>query len=218
MSHIIPSVPGKLNVDVQCGLEELGRERELEDRRLYLYGEIAGVDEEDKCMYMSVSMTSRTVERIFDFNRLDEGIPSDKRDPIRLYINSPGGDVEEGFALLSAIELSKTPVYTVNVGQWSSMAFLIGITGHKRFSLPYMTFLMHEGFSFAGGAASKVKDRMDFEERFNNEVVKKHILKHGKISESEYDKNIRKEFYMLPEDALAYGFIDEIVKDIDTVL
>ena len=218
MTHVITSIPGKFNVNVECGIEEWSRERELEDRRLYLYGEILGIDEEDKCMYMSVSMTSKIVERIFDFNRLDEGIPIEDREPIRLYINSPGGDVEEGFALLSAIELSKTPVYTINVGQWSSMAFLIGITGHKRLSLPYMTFLMHEGFSFAGGAASKVKDRMDFEERFNNEVVKRHILKYGTISESEYDDNIRKEFYMLPEDALAYGFIDEIVKDIDTVL
>ena len=40
------------------------------------------------------------------------------------------------YALVSIIEASKTPIWTINMGQWSSMAFLIGITGHRRLSLP----------------------------------------------------------------------------------
>ena len=218
MSHIIPHIPGKLNVNVECGMEEWSRERELEDRRLYLYGEIESIDFESKCLYAGVSMTSRLVERILDFNRLDEGLAPEDREPIRLYINSPGGELTEGFALVSAIKMSKTPVYTINVGEWCSMAFMIGITGHKRFSLPYMTFLMHEGTSFVVGSAGKAHDRAKFNEDFKNKVMKPHVLAHGKMPEAQYDALERVEFYMLPEDALAYGFIDEIVTDIDDIL
>lgn len=218
MSHTIPGLPGKLNVNVDCSLEEWGRERELEDRRLYLYGEIESIDFESKCMYAGVSMTSKLVERILDFNRADEGIPIDKREPIRLYINSPGGEVTEGFALVSAIRLSKTPVYTVNVGEWCSMAFMIGIAGDRRFSLPYMTFLMHEGTSFVVGSAGKAHDRAKFNERFKNEVMRAHVLECSKMTASQYDALERVEFYMLPEDALEYGFIDEIVTNVNSIL
>ena len=209
--------PDRLGINVECSLEDFGRNKELEDRRLYLYGEIASVDYEEKCMYLSVSMTSRLVEDIINFNRADQGIPVEERKPIRLYINSPGGEVTEGFALLSAIELSKTPVYTINVGEWSSMAFMIGITGHKRFSLPYMTFLMHEGISFVSGSAGKAHDRAKFNETFRNDVLRPHVLKHSKMPAEQYDTLERVEFYMLPEKALAYGFIDEIVTDIETI-
>ena len=202
---------------VACDTEEYSRIKDTEDRRLYLYGMIESVDM-DWCSYGCASMVSKIVELIMAFNRADQGIPTDKRKPIRLYINSPGGELTEGFALISAIESSKTPVWTINVGQWCSMAFLIGIAGHKRFSLPHMTFLMHEGTSGAYGAATKVKEQIDFERRFEEEVVKKHVLAHGTMSEEYYDSLERVEFFMLPEDALKHGFIDEIVIDIDDIL
>ena len=212
------SIPAKLNFDVKSTMEEFSYMMSLEDRRLYLYGEVAPVYCEESGVFLSVSLTSKMVEDIFSINREDTGIPVDKREPIRLYINSPGGDLTEGMALISAIEIFKTPVYTINVGQWSSMAFLIGITGHKRYSLPNMTFLLHEGSSFAMGTSSKVQDLLGFQKRFDDEVVKKHVLKHSKMSEAEYESQDRKEMYMLPEDAMKYGFIDEIVTDIDEIL
>ena len=202
---------------VMCELETYNRSKDLEDRRLYLYGTISSIDM-DCCSYGDASMTSSLVESIMAFNRADKDIPPEERRPIRLYINSPGGELTEGFALVSAIEMSKTPVYTINVGQWSSMAFLIGITGHKRFSLPYMTFLMHDGTSGAFGSASKVQDQMKFEERFENEVVKEHVLRHSTMTSRDYKLLERKELYMLPNDAKEYGFIDEIVTDIDDIL
>ncbi|MDO5451702.1 MAG: ATP-dependent Clp protease proteolytic subunit [Candidatus Saccharibacteria bacterium] len=207
-----------LNYNVEGGLEEFGRSRELEDRRLYLNGVIEPVDCEEKCLYMSASMTSKLVENILDINRVDRGIEPEKREPIRLYINSPGGDLVEGTALLSAIKLSKTPVYTINMGQWCSMSFLIGIAGHKRFSLPNATFLMHDGTSGAFGSTSKVQDRIEFEKRFEAEVIKKHVLSHSNMKAVDYDALARVELYMLPEDALERGFIDEIVADIDNIL
>lgn len=216
MSVLIETRP---QLVIDTSIEEVRREAEAEQRRLYLYGAIEPLDEDVTGPYCDVSTTSRLVETIISINRKDcaDGIPPEKRIPIRLYINSPGGDITEGFALVSAIELSKTPVWTINVGQWCSMAFLIGISGHKRFSMPNMTFLMHEGMAFAGGSASKMQDRAKFDERFKDEVIKAHILRHSQMDSEDYDASERVELYMLPENALEYGFIDEIVTDIDTI-
>lgn len=214
--HVLSVAASKLNTNINCDLWDFKRARELEDRRVYLYGEILPLDSDDS-FYSDASVASFIVEQILDCNRIDEGVAPEEREPIRLYINSPGGDVTEGFALISAIEISKTPVYTINMGQWSSMAFLIGIAGHKRLSLPKASFLMHDGSIFLYGTANKVKDRVEFENRFEDEVVKPFVLKHSKMSEQEYDKLDRKEFYMMADDALEFGFIDEIITDFSAI-
>lgn len=200
---------------VACDTDEYYRLKDTEDRRLYLTGLIETVDYD---VYGAVSMTSKIVEHIVAFNREDRGIPPEERKPIRLYINSPGGDLVEGFALVSIIKLSKTPIWTINMGQWCSMAFLIGITGHRRFSMPCMTFLMHDGTSGAFGSVNKIQDQMKFEERFEREVVRALVLEHSNMKDIDYDALARVELYMLPEDALERGFIDEIVTDIDDIL
>lgn len=185
-------------------------------RRLYLNTAIGY--SEGIVVISESSVADEIVGWIIDYNREDKGKSPEERQPIRLYIDSPGGDVTGGFAIISAIEISKTPIYTINVGQWSSMAFLIGIAGHRRFSLPYTTFLMHDGSLFAAGSTNKAQDKMKFDERFENEVIKTHVLKHSNMKPVEYDALARVEYYMLPQDALEHGFIDEIVTDIDTIL
>ena len=100
---------------------------DVEDRRLYLNSE---VDEKviDSLAYM-----------IMEFNRKDEGLPVEKRKPIRLYINSPGGSVYDGFGLCSAIKTSTTPVYTINQALCASMGFI---------SLAKSVLVCHILFSF----------------------------------------------------------------------
>ena len=202
-------------VKVSCSLAEYERLRDLEERRLFLYGSIMDI-ETDEGIVNFASRTGELVEYILEYNRKDFG--KSERKPIKLFINSPGGDLTEGFALIDAIKLSKTPIYTINVGQWSSMSFLIGIAGHRRFSFPHATFLLHDGFSGALGSSNKVQDRVKFEERFENEVVKTHVLTHSNMKSAEYDALARVEYYLLPKDALERGFIDEIITDIDTIL
>lgn len=98
------------------------------------------------------------------------------------------------------------------------MVFLIGITGHKRFSFPNSYFLLHDGLSFVYGIVSKVQGKMEFDRRFDNEIIKQHVLAHSKMSEVDYNAITRVEYYLLLKDALEKGFIDEIITDIDTIL
>lgn len=187
------------------------------DRRIYLTGEISD-DVFDSGMDSGLSLSTVIVDAIIAYNRADVGLAKKDRAPIRLYINSPGGNIMDGFAIVGAIKTSKTPVYTINIGQWASMAFLVGISGHKRFSLPDMTFLMHDGSNFVIGSTNKVQDQMDFNRRYEKEVIRAHVLECGKMSAEEYDSRVREEVYMLPSDALKYGFIDKIVKSLDEVI
>ncbi len=207
----------KIKTQVTCSPYAMDDLLELDERRIYLQGEINDIDFEDKYIDEKITV-ARVVRLIMRYNREDKDIPIPKRKPIKIYINSPGGSVYEGFALVSAIKLSETPVYTYNVGQWSSMAFMIGITGHKRFSMPNMVFLMHDGSDFIFGSTSKVQDQAKFQEKYEQNVVKAHVLKHSRMKDTEYDILNRVEYYMLPEDALAHGFIDKIVTDIDQIL
>lgn len=206
--------PGQFKVSLN--LTEYLAHQEYMNRRLYLTTAIGYAD--GVVLISESSIADEIVDWIFEYNREDQGKPKEERQPIRLYIDSPGGDVTAGFAIINAIKVSKTPIYTINVGQWSSMAFLIGIAGHRRFSLPDMTFLMHDGSLFAAGSTNKAQDKMKFDQRYETEVIKAHVLKYSKMTSSEYDALSRVEYYMLPGDALEHGFIDEIVEDIDTIL
>ncbi|MBR2754150.1 ATP-dependent Clp protease proteolytic subunit [Candidatus Saccharibacteria bacterium] len=207
-----------LNFNIGCSVAEFLNLIEDGERRLYLYGEITSADEDQDEFFPTTSPVSALVRKIFQINLADKDIPIEERKPIILYINSPGGNLVEGFALVSAIELSKTPVYTVNVGEWCSMAFLIGIVGTKRYSLPYMTFLMHEASSISVGKISSMEDKIEFDRDFSRQVIKTCILRHSTMSDKDYDLVAKKELYMLPERAKDFGFIDEIVTDIDTIL
>lgn len=214
MSRVIPEDMMRIN----CDIEEYQNLKDREERRLYLTREIMSLDYDEGNYYEFNSWVGQIILDILEYNREDEGKPIAERKPIKLYINSPGGEVVEGFPLISTIELSKTPVYTINIGQWSSMSFLIGITGHKRFALPYTTFLLHDGSTVNYGTTSKALDKAKFDGRFEQEVVKPHILKHSNMTSAEYDGLLRVEYYMLPQDAKSHHFIDHIIDDIKDLL
>ena len=212
MGQKIPSIKYQGSVDDFAYMEEIN------DRRYEIYETIEPIAEGDDSSTGSKPLIPWLIEQIIQCNREDKGLPIDQRKPIRLYINSPGGDLFAGFGLIDAIKLSKTPVYTINVGQWCSMAFLIGISGHKRYSLPHVKFLMHDGHSFTYGSTAKAQDEAEFNKRYEKEVVKAHVLENSNMTSQEYDKVFRIEYYMLPKDALEKNFIDEIVTDLEAIM
>ncbi len=145
------------------------------------------------------------------YNRLDKGLDPKDRKPIYLYLNTPGGQVIDGYSLVDTITTSITPVYVVNVGLCASMGFIIFISGHKRFALPHSQFLMHDGSSVCWDSTAKAKDRMDFELNQVEKATKEFIVGHTKISDKLYDKKYRVEWYMYPHEAKEMGVVDHIV-------
>lgn len=203
------SASSKIGKTLNLCLSDMYDLEDCDNRRLYINCDI-GPD-----------IIDSTVYQILRFNRMDKGIPVKKRKPIVLYLNSAGGSEIDGFGLIDAITNSKTPVYTVNQAQCSSMAFLILIAGAKRFSMTHAQFLMHEGGLGTNDSTSKVRDRIDFMTGEYEEMIKEYVTNKTKITSELYDQKYRVEWYFLPEKAKELGVIDQIIGvdcDIDAIL
>ena len=155
------------------------------------------------------------VLHILKWNLEDKHVPVDEREPIKVYINSPGGDLIEAMYLCDVIATSKTPVITVGFGIVASAAFHIFITGHKRIAFQNTVLLMHDGQMYVQNSGAKVKDTMKFYDSMDDRV-KKHVLNHTKFTEEYYDSHYNQELYLYADKAKELGVVDEIVgADVD---
>ena len=150
------------------------------------------------------------VAPIMKFNAEDKDKSVEERKPIIIYCSSPGGDVDSGFAVIDVILASKTPVWTVNLGEHYSMAFLIGLAGHKRFAMPNAKFLMHDGSSAIWDSGAKVQDRAEFNKRVEARI-KEYVLRRTNVTSREYDKRYRTEWFLFADEAKKYGMVDCII-------
>lgn len=152
------------------------------------------------------------------WNRQDEknNIPIAKRQPIMLYINSYGGDLNEAFTIINAIENSKTPVYGINIGCAYSAGFFIFITCQKRFCYRLSSFLYHEGAASTGGTASQFQNFSAFYKKQLGQL-KEHVLAYTNISEEKYKEIQKDDFWMTADEAINLKVADEIITK-ETVL
>ena len=149
------------------------------------------------------------------FNRQDEqdGIPVEERVPIKIYIDSPGGDLIATFTMINSIRMSKTPVWTINIGAAYSGGFFTFIAGHKRFAYPLASFLFHEGSTGTSGDAGKFRNFADFYKK-ELDNLKRVVLEYTDITEEDYEKHINDDWWFTAEEALEYGICDEITKEL----
>lgn len=149
------------------------------------------------------------------FNRQDEqdGIPVEERIPIKIYIDSPGGDLIATFTMINSIRMSKTPVWTINIGAAYSGGFFTFIAGHKRFAYPLSSFLFHEGSTGTSGDAGKFRNFADFYKK-ELDNLKKVVLEYTDITEEDYEKHINDDWWFTAEEALEHGICDEITKEL----
>lgn len=182
--------------------------KDLKQRKLFINDEIC----QGTCF--------DAIRHILQFNKEDKDIPVEERQPILLYISSNGGNVDDGFELIDVIENSKTPVYTINLSYQYSMAFLIGLAGHKRFASKNAKFLMHDGSQFLYSSGAKVQDQMKFQKKVENRI-KNYVLSKSNITSKEYDSKYRIEWYLFADEAKENGFTDYIIGedcDIDEII
>ena len=149
------------------------------------------------------------------WNKLDaeSHIPIDEREPIKIYINSDGGELAAAFSIIDTIKMSKTPVWTINTGCAYSCGLEIFIVGHYRIAYPFSSFLFHEGYTGFGGDANKFKNYSHFYERLL-EMSKQNILDHSSLTEEEYEKVKKDDWWFLAQDAYDLKMCDKIAEDL----
>ena len=144
----------------------------------------------------------------------EAGIPVEERQPIKVYIDSNGGCLDDTLTMIDAISMSKTPVWTICVGNAYSGGFFTFIAGHKRIAYPMSSFMFHEGSTNSGTVdAGKFRNYADFYSR-QMELLKKVTLKYTKISEEDYEHHRKDDWWFFAEEGIQYGFVDEIAKEL----
>lgn len=143
----------------------------------------------------------------------EAGIPVEERKPIKIFLHSPGGFLTSTFTMIDAIKMSKTPVYTIAMGETYSGGFFTFLAGHKKFAYPHASFLYHEGATANGGDANKFRNFAKFYE-VQLEQLRQVVLNNSSISEEEYEKHIKDDWWLTAEEAVKYGIADEILTEL----
>ena len=117
------------------------------------------------------------------------------------------------FTAIDSIRMSKTPIWTINVGMSYSGGFFIFIAGHKRFAYNLSSFLFHEGATMAGGDAGKFRNYTDFYKK-QLEKLKNLTLDYTKITNEQYEKHINDDWWIDATEALELGICDEIIDEL----
>lgn len=134
----------------------------------------------------------------------------DSKDPIYLLIDSPGGSVLDGAMVLSAIEASPAPVYTVCMQLCASMAAIIFEYGHKRYALDRSFVMFHPASGGSEGELDKMVSRLGSIQRYIGKM-EAYIAKRANISYERYKELANVEYWIDGEDAVNLGFADSLV-------
>ncbi|MDE2030647.1 MAG: ATP-dependent Clp protease proteolytic subunit [Patescibacteria group bacterium] len=137
---------------------------------------------------------------------------TDSKKDIHLYINSPGGSVTAGLAILDTMNFVKADVSTICVGIAASMGavLLSGGTKGKRFALPNSEVMIHQVMGGAEGQASDIAINAKHILR-TKETLNKLLAKNTNRSVAQVEKDSDRDYYMTADEAKKYGIIDDIV-------
>lgn len=165
-------------------------------RTVYIMGEINAA--------LAYDVTSRL--KFLDF--------LDGESEITIEINSPGGEVSSGLAIIDTMNCIKSPVRTIVCGVAASMAAMIAACGTRgrRYILPHSTMMIHQPLGGFG-----VSQASDIEIYADNIIKTKRVLNEllassCKKSLSDIERDTDRDFYLDASQALDYGIVDHVVE------
>lgn len=132
--------------------------------------------------------------------------------PITVYINSPGGSADSGFAIFDILRFVTPPVRTLCTGLCASAAVLAYLSAPKeaRFSLPNSRFLLHQPSTTLFGTASDIEinahEIIKLRERYNKIVADETAKSMEQIT-----KDSDRDFWLSAEESLKYGLVGKII-------
>ena len=171
-------------------------EKFLKTRQIILSGEV------------NKELAEKIVKQLF----IMEADSSEK--PVYIYIDSPGGDVDSGFAIFDAIRFVSCPVYIVGIGLIASAAALIllSVPNENRFGFENSRYLIHQPLSEMRGVATDVE--IYAKEMENTRlVINKVISEQTGQSLEKVTKDTERDYWLSSAQACEYGLISKIVKN-----
>lgn len=135
---------------------------------------------------------------------------------VLLTVNSPGGSVDAGRAVVDAIGWCKTPVYTLATGGCYSMAFQIALYGKLRFCTPYATFMYHDTkYDFSYYSHPQEVNEVVQIQKLQDKQLTEDMLRLTKLDKKTVLENFknRKNVYLSSAEALKLGVVDYVVQN-----
>jgi ATP-dependent Clp protease protease subunit len=157
------------------------------------------------------SSVKDAIQTISFINEIDDG--KEEVEPIKLIINSLGGNILDGFALIGVIENSFVPVYTYGYGSIMSMALPILVAGDKRFGHPLATFMYHECLdSVPYDKMSIIKENIEETDRLMD-MYDDYLTSRTTLTQKQLNKvkNRKTDWYFGSDEALSYNIINEVI-------
>ncbi|MDY5917586.1 MAG: ATP-dependent Clp protease proteolytic subunit [Treponema sp.] len=136
----------------------------------------------------------------------------DEKSPIYMYIDSPGGDVDAGFAIFDMIRFINAPVYLIGMGLIASAATLVLLSVDKEFriGLPNSRYLIHQPLGGMRGVATDIeiyaKDMEKIRAKLNSLIAEQ-----TGTSLEQVTKDTERDFWLDSDEAVKYGLISKII-------
>lgn len=198
MNDSLPHINDPLRAD-GCGHDEGPKKESVLDRLM-----------KTRTLLISESVSSELSQSILPRLLLLEA--EDAAAPIKVLINSPGGAVDDGFAIYDMMRFVRCPVTTICIGLAASAATLILLGGDKgrRFALPNTRILLHQPSQALRGTASDIQisaqQILKIRERINVLLC----AETGKTPE-EIMRDLNRDFWMTAQESVEYGLLDKVV-------
>ena len=137
-------------------------------------------------------------------------------DPVRVFIDSPGGDADAGFAILDMMRFVKPPVFTIGMGLVASAGALILLAAprEQRLGLPNSHYLIHQPLSGMRGVATDIEIHAKEIERMRDRINSLISEETGKPLK-QVVKDTDRDFWMNSEEAQSYGLLSRIIVNRD---
>ena len=173
---------------------------------------------ENRTLFVSEAINSRVAHKVINTLLALEAKAPGK--DIKLYINSPGGEVNSGFAIYDTMKFISSNVHVITAGLCASIATVINMGADKgnRFSLPNSKFLIHQPLIHGQvqGQASDLeitaKEIIKTREKINQLLAKECGQSIDRVAE---DTN--RDYWMNATEAKEYGLIDKIITNIKEI-
>ena len=154
---------------------------------------------------------------IIQMNIDEKDVPPENLEPIRIFIHSYGGDLEQANFFCDLVQTSRIPVITIAMGVAMSAGFLIFLSGHKRYAFKHTQMLVHAGSAAFAGTASEIEEaQKNYKKQI--EEMKTYILERTDIDEKTFNKNKNKDWYLSIDELKKFNVIDGVITDISTIL
>lgn len=132
--------------------------------------------------------------------------------PLKIYINSNGGEIFAAIPLIDAIKNCTIPVHTYVEGIAASAASLISIAGHKRFITKNSFMLIHELRTGVEGKYSDIMDEKENCDKLMGVIKNSYLTKtNGKLSPKVLEKILKRDILLSSAECVDYGLVDEVL-------